>query len=161
MLYFLHRECTTDCILKYIIHAARYRPAFFYWEVLELLRRIVLTGVVLLLPHEHAMMRLLMSLLLSILFLVAVTVLQPYRRTDNNTIATATQLAMCSSLLLAIFIKAHGDMVSELRNIDNGEDRVERVLGFSDPFLLSVSIFVLVILVSVGLLFILVQQARH
>ena len=79
------------------------------------------TGVVLPLPNEHAMMRLLMSLLLSIFFLVAVTVLQPYRRTDNNTIATAAQLAMCSSLLLAIFIKAHGDMVSELRNIVNGE----------------------------------------
>ena len=48
---FLHRE---------------YRPEVFYWEVVELLRRTILTGWVLLVPEERAYLRLVVASLVSL-----------------------------------------------------------------------------------------------
>ena len=57
-----------------------YQTTFYYWEVVELLRRTTLVGYVLLIPAEDAFARILCALLLSIVYLVILQAAKPYAR---------------------------------------------------------------------------------
>ena len=71
---------------------AEYCPEYFWWEVADLLRKIVLIGWLLLLEERLALLRLVSSLLISLLYLLLVAILSPYKRRDNNIIAVAGHL---------------------------------------------------------------------
>jgi len=65
-------------------HAARvltqdYTPFYFWWEWVELLRKLLLTGFLLSVPERSAFLRLVAAVLFSVLFLVAQTMLKPFK----------------------------------------------------------------------------------
>lgn len=63
----------------------------FFWEVLELMRRTTLTGWVLLINEQHAFLRLIVALFVSLAALLAIVSLKPYRRAEDTLLATASQ----------------------------------------------------------------------
>ena len=78
---FLHRE---------------YEKTWYWWEAVELARKLVLTGFVLLIPEERAFVRLVVATLICSCYAVALAVVRPYKRVEDNVLAVATR-ASCSS----------------------------------------------------------------
>ena len=68
---FLHQEYTTT----------------FFWEALELSRKLILNGIVLMIPEEHAFLRLVAAVLLSSCYLTALAATQPYRKFEDYALA--------------------------------------------------------------------------
>jgi len=56
-----------------------YTPSYFWWEWVELLRKLLLTGFVLSVPESAAFLRLVAAVLFSVLFLVGQTLLKPFK----------------------------------------------------------------------------------
>ena len=84
---FLHRE---------------YVLTYFWWEALELARKLVLTGAVLLIPEERAFLRLAVATLICSWHVALVAATKPYKRVEDNVIAVATSL-----VLLLFFLGAN------------------------------------------------------
>jgi hypothetical protein len=87
-------------------HAARvltrdYKPAYFWWEFVELLRKLLLTGFVLAIPESVAFFRLVAALLFSVFFLVVQTMLAPFKDNDLQIFSLGLQ-----SVVIVLFIGA-------------------------------------------------------
>ena len=120
---FLHRE---------------YRSSCYWWEVVEMLRRLLLTGAVLLIiPPEAEAMRLLFAQVVTLCSLCAVGLIQPYKRSDNNTLAFAAQLMLLFVLTLANAMKLYKDIEDTFFSTSGASS----VMGFSDPFGFSAVVF--------------------
>lgn len=120
---FLHRE---------------YRASCYWWEVVEMLRRLLLTGAVLLIiPPEAEAMRLLFAQVVTLCSLCAVGLIQPYKRSDNNTLAFAAQLMLLFVLTLANAMKLYKD----IEDTAVSTSQASSVMGFSDPFGFSAVVF--------------------
>ena len=88
---FLHRE---------------YRPTYFWWDLISLFQRLVLTGwVVFFIPIESDVWRIFIGLLTTIGYLSLIQFVQPYKRADINTLAIATQFSLVCVFLGGAFIK--------------------------------------------------------
>ena len=76
---FLHRE---------------YEQNWYWWEAVELARKLVLTGFVLLIPEKNAFLRLVVATLVCSCYAVAIAVVRPYKRVEDNVLAVATSLVL-------------------------------------------------------------------
>ena len=76
---FLHRE---------------YEKTWYWWEAVELARKLVLTGFVLLIPEKNAFLRLVVATLVCSCYAVVLAVVRPYKRVEDNVLAVATSLAL-------------------------------------------------------------------
>merc|ERR1719502_1680193 len=56
-----------------------YKPEFFYWEAIELARRLILTGWVALVNEKVAFVRIVIAVLTSLAVMVATLVMDPYK----------------------------------------------------------------------------------
>ena len=61
-----------------------YKPEFFWWEIVTLLQRLVLSGFVLLFPIELDSWRLFVGLLFAVGYLSLLQYVQPYRSDELN-----------------------------------------------------------------------------
>ena len=82
-----------------------YTPAYYWWEVLSLSQRLILTGFVLLIPIENDFWRIFLGLLVTIAYLTLLQFTHPYTRTDINTQAIAVQFSLVCVFLGGAFIK--------------------------------------------------------
>ena len=89
-----------------------YRAHLYLWEVWELLRRLALTGFVLLVPEKHELMRLLAALVISLLSLTALLLLRPYKAADNQAVAVGTQLSATLFFIGATYLKLWADLAA-------------------------------------------------
>lgn len=85
-------------------HAARvltrdYKPAFFWWDFVELVRKLFLTGFVLIVPESAAFLRLVLALLFSVLFLIGQTMLAPFKDRDQQVFSLGLQ-----SVVIVLFL---------------------------------------------------------
>ena len=78
-----------------------YRVGYFFWELLELTRRTILTGWVLLIPPDSLFLRLVLALLISIGSFALLLSTRPYARPEDNLLAAGCQLT-----LIFIFVGA-------------------------------------------------------
>ena len=69
---FLHRE---------------YEKTWYWWEAVELARKLVLTGFVLLIPEERAFVRLVVATLVCSFYAVVLAVVRPFKRVEDNVLA--------------------------------------------------------------------------
>ena len=67
---------------------------YFWWEPIEQLRKLTLTGFVLLVPRETKLGRVIIAQSVSIAFLMLQLVCKPYRRAVDNWLMTFVQLAL-------------------------------------------------------------------
>ena len=82
-----------------------YTPSHFWWEVLSLSQRLILTGFVLLIPIENDYWRIFLGLLVTIGYLTLLQFSHPYARPDINTQAIAAQFSLVCVFLGGAFIK--------------------------------------------------------
>ena len=130
---FLHRE---------------YEQNWYWWEAVELARKLVLTGFVLLIPEERAFVRLVVATLVCSCYAVALAAVRPYKRVEDNVIAVATSL-----VLLLLFLGTNWSTIFlGIEERYQGADPAD-VLGFGQ---LNVIVDSMIILVAVVLAFFLV-----
>ena len=103
------RARTPDALTRQtsFLHA-EYKVEYYYWEVVELLRRTTLVGYVLLIPVEQAFARIVVGLLVSLAYLICLLATKPYVRAVDDYLATG-----CSSILVFVFL---GAMIIRIHN---------------------------------------------
>ena len=122
-------------------------------------RRIALTGFVLLvLPPEQDTMRLVFAQVVTLVSLCAVSLIAPYKRPDNNTLAFVAQLMLLFVLNLAMCIKLYKDI--EMSGDTNGASTANAIMGFYDPFSFSLAVFCANVLMALLALGFMIRQGR-
>ena len=71
-----------------------YRGDAAYWEPLEMLRKLILTGGVLLLPENFKLLRIMVALTLSIGFLALQSTIKPFKRAEDEFLGMLTHVAL-------------------------------------------------------------------
>jgi len=99
-----------DVATQFLHH--EYKDGFRWWELVELCRKLILTGFVLLIPRHFIMLRLVLAQLVSIGYLVLLTVTSPYRRRTTVLFALAANMTLICTLIVAILIHAMPDDIS-------------------------------------------------
>jgi len=103
-----------------------------------MIRRLSLTSVVLLVvPQESELMRLVFAMVITLISLCAVALIAPYRRNDNNTLAIIAQLMLLFVLLVSMIIKLYKDF----EDTSLSPATISRIMGFNSPFGFSIVIF--------------------
>ena len=107
---FLHRE---------------YEQTWYWWEAVELARKLVLTGFVLLIPEKNAFLRLVVATLVCSCYVALVAATNLYKRVEDNFLAVATSLA-----LLLLFLGTNWSTIFLGIKERSGIDDADAVLGF-------------------------------
>jgi len=114
-----------------------YKPEYYYWESVDLLRRLSCTGWVLLISQQASFVRIVVALAASLTVLLWVTVAFPYRREEDNWLAMANQAMTVVILFLVALIR-----VVDARHVIDAEQAKE-IIGFdSSALCFAVIIFV-------------------
>ena len=113
-----------------------YKPTFFWWEVVTLTQRLVLTGWVLLIPIENDAWRICLGLLTTIGYLSLIQFVQPYTRNGFNTLAIAAQFSLVCIFLGGTFIRLFSGDGSD----DSSEDSVFAIVCIMVAFNFSLLI---------------------
>ena len=87
---FLHRE---------------YRRDVYWWELVDVGRKLILTGFLLLVPPSFALARLVAALLLSTGYLALVQAAQPFEDPTTAFVSVFSNLSLCCTLLAALLVK--------------------------------------------------------
>ncbi|KAL3925719.1 MAG: hypothetical protein SGPRY_003584 [Prymnesium sp.] len=141
---FLHRE---------------YEPHFFWWELVEMLRRFVLVGLMVL--YQDTMLQLILATLLCALFLLLQVQASPYRRKEDNFLAS-----VASFCLLVVFLCATAFKYLSLTNLEDIQDKMSieqrRVYVVGDGALLGILIAssIVTLACSVGIFLVQLAAAR-
>jgi hypothetical protein len=85
-----------------------YKPEYWWWESAELLRKLTLTGFVLLIPQEQAMLRLLVAQLVALGALVLYTMCRPFADILDNGLAAIAHAVLVFFLVACAGIKQCG-----------------------------------------------------
>ena len=116
-------------------------PQAFYWEVVDLVRRSLLTGWVLLL--RHTTMRLLLATFVTLCALVWLLIARPYRRVEDNVLGASAQLILLTMLVCSTYFK----FFTEVAKVDS--PLAHRLTGITDA---NVLVDVLLVATAVMLL---------
>ena len=120
-----------------------YRRGAFYWELVDLLRKLFLTGFLLVLVPQHlSLLRLVLALLLSIGYLALLGVAQPYKRRSTGFLNIGLQLSLCFFLTAAMLIKVM-PLVISIDPLVSSDAKRSSVFGWSSAFPLTVVILCL------------------
>lgn len=123
-----------------------YNPEeFYYWELLELNRRLIITGWVTLIPNHLSSVRLLVALLVSIAMLTLTASAKPYERRADNTVAVSSQLCLVL-IFVGAFVQQALDYVAELTGDERQAELVLHVVS-AHQILVTFQIFAGVMLV--------------
>ena len=110
---------------------AEYRPEYFYWELVELMRKLTLTGFLLLIPQRLTLLRLVAAILLTNAHLVLLQAAAPYKQASTAFVAVATSLTLACTLVAALLIKMYDELPAEM---------IFDFFGFDSAFPLTVII---------------------
>jgi len=102
-----------------------YLPQYYYWESVELFRRLICTGWVVLVPYDQSSLRLVVAIIASLLILVATAYAMPCRRIEDNVLTIVAQTTLLLVYVSCIFIT--------ITDSDSLEDREKMdLLGYSE-----------------------------
>ena len=90
-----------------------YEDAHRYWELVELGRKLLLNGFVFLIPLEHALLRLLLAIVVSVSHTVLLQQAQPYKQPSTAFAAVATSYLLSFSLILLLLVSMHNELEAE------------------------------------------------
>ena len=121
-----------------------YRPNVYWWEVLELARRLLLTGgLILFVPERHSALRLVLGTSISLAYLALQLIVQPYRRDADNSLGAFAALALCAAFFFSFVVRISNAI---------GPQESLRVLGLRSSYsfsLLMVIVMVVLLVVTV------------
>ena len=122
------------------------------WDVLEILRRILLTSFVLFIPKDRSYIRLLVALFVTLLWQTVLFVVRPFRRNKDNNVAIVAQLSLVAVFTCTFVLKFHASIADE-----SSEEAADERTGFDTTALVVVfSLFNFLMLA-----FVLVQSVRE
>ena len=98
---------TTSARVNQLCYASR--SQYFYWEALDLARRIVLTGALLVIRESAVTMRILVALLMSSLWLVLILSTVPFKQFEFDVLSVISSFVLSNIYLGSLLIKLHGD----------------------------------------------------
>ena len=87
-----------------------YRPEYRWWEVLELLRKLTLTGFLFLVPQRLSTMRMIVAILVSVSHAVLLPAAQPYKQPSTMLMATVTSVTLVCTLNFAMLVRVHAQL---------------------------------------------------
>ena len=108
-----------------------YEPSCYWWEPLEMLRKLVLTGAVLLVPEEMVMARTVIGLLVSVVALVGAGAVQPFRNFLDDQLFALTQLFLVIAFISVLLMDA----------CNQGGEAACKRFGFSSSYEVSIWLF--------------------
>ena len=117
-----------------------------YWEVVELLRKLLLTGFVFLIPQHYSLLRLIISLLVTVGHTALLIAAAPYRQPGTTFVAFGTAMALACTLLTALLVRVYSELLPE---------QVVGFFGFASAYTLAKTILAFnfaVVIVAVSLL---------
>ena len=129
-----------------------FQPHVYYWEPIDLTRRAILTGWVLLIEEEKHFLRLIVAVLLSLTYFVAIMRIQPYSRAEDNFLACGAQVALVCIFMGSGLIECFNFIVDQHPDKVTGNTAASAAMGISS----RVNIVVVVILFTVGMLLLLI-----
>ena len=106
-------------------YVRRYLPALFWWEVLPLLQRLTLTGFVLLIDARYELTRVMVGTLVTLMYLIVLQTLRPYKHRSVNAIAFGAQLSLVSVFICATLLKVYYWVPA---------DEAEDLMGFASGY---------------------------
>jgi hypothetical protein len=89
---------------RYSFLVADYTPRFWYWECIEMLRKVMLTGVISVF-RRGSLFQLVVGAMLSLISLTASAKFEPYDNKIANHFKVATEASLVATLVLAILLK--------------------------------------------------------
>jgi hypothetical protein len=97
-----------------------FKPNFFFWEVLLLLERIVITGALVLIPHNLLFFRIFAALLVASFGGCVTMLAMPYKKSMHNHLSVAMHVGIWGILLGGLCVKLHNNIKEseELEEID-------------------------------------------
>ena len=100
-----------------------YKPRFYWWDCLEMLRKAILTGI-LMFFKKGSLTQLVMAMLTSLGFLSAAAWFEPFAAPTANAFKLGTEIALLMTLMLIVLLKI--DLSKE--DIPGGGDAVGAAL---------------------------------
>ena len=103
-----------------------YKNQYFYWEVVELFRRLACSGFIMLIPHEYVFMRIAIAIAVSIPILVMTAFLRPVKNSEDTVLGITGQMIMLVAFCCCIVIR-----IVNSRDLDDASKNA--LLGFTSP----------------------------
>ncbi|EOD36875.1 hypothetical protein EMIHUDRAFT_201153 [Emiliania huxleyi CCMP1516] len=131
-----------------------FKAEFYWWEWLELVRRLLLTGFVLAIPESAAFLRLAVALVVSVLFLISQMLLVPYKAEVIQFLSCAAQLVIIVLLIGSTFMYLHEQFSVAIASaaVETGDtDPVVSVLVFESLENIAVLCFAAMAVLALGL----------
>uniref|UniRef100_A0A7S0L0T4 TIR domain-containing protein n=1 Tax=Coccolithus braarudii TaxID=221442 RepID=A0A7S0L0T4_9EUKA len=158
MLLYLCRKQIQQRRMTHLVRATsflhgEYEPFVFWWELAQLIERLLLGGFMLVLfPEERfAMFRIITALLVAVLFLVVLMFSRPYKNRQLALFSIMTQFSTFCCLLGGLCIKLFVDLEDFLYACpeQDGTLIAVRVTGFDNTLqiILSIILFTVIVLV--------------
>jgi hypothetical protein len=125
---------------------AEYHPHNYWWEPIEMSRKVVLAGLLMVtVPPSLEFLRLLVALLIAITFTVSLLVIRPFKSSDNNALAACTQIGTILMYIGALVLKIDADWsVNGAHWSVNGDGpTIKRLVGSETPYDFTIDLFLL------------------
>eukprot|EP00937_MAST-01D_sp_MAST-1D-sp2_P001142 g1142.t1 len=116
-----------------------YRAQYWYWEVVECVRKLVLAGVSLFFSEQGSLLQVSTAIMLLVLYGIVLAKVWPYALPSDNVLAQASNLALLVALFVSMLLKVKSSFVSTGRY---GLGYSEAVLG---RFLIAVVVIEIVL----------------
>ena len=121
------REPSVFTIATAFLHR-EYEPHFFWWELVEMGRRFVLVGLLIL--YQDTMMQLILGTLLAATFLLVQLVASPYKETTDDLLASSSSFCLVVLFLVSIIFKYEAlTGIDDIRGVLSSEQKGLYVLS--------------------------------
>ena len=101
-----------------------YTAESFWWEVPLLLKKLILTGFLLLIPEDVVFLRLVAALLVVLAYLVLVLIRRPYRSPETAALALGINVALACLFFSALLLHVANESTTQQRLILFGSDNI-------------------------------------
>lgn len=110
----------------------RYKEQYYFWELVELMRKLTLTGFVFLIPQQFSLLRLVLAILISVAHSVMLQAAQPHKQPSTAVVAVATSLSLQCTLFVALLTIMYAELP---------EDQIASFFGFKTAMPLAGVLF--------------------
>ena len=133
-----------------------YKIDFYYWELIELARRNILVGWLLLIDTEKDFLRLVCAMILSIVSLTLLLAAGPYARAEDNLLAGACQLTLVFSFFGSTLIR----LFEAFGEASVPHAVVQRVMVFSSSTVIATPLIAITLAMNAVIFFIMINVIR-
>jgi hypothetical protein len=133
----LERRSTVGTRATVFLHK-EYEPRYFFWETIFVFQRMLVIGFFRLIPDRLSLIRLQLGLLTTLVYMVLLLFMKPFKREDLDILAIGSQICVLAFFFGALNIKLHEEVT------DHAPDReglALAVTGFTSALELAMVIF--------------------